>query len=279
MKKNYITAITKPQIETLLEQGTLQLDLFDETLTEVTEGKIRYILRRNPERARELELTRRDKLKTIQRLIDDKNNYLREHQRAKVEIAVETIKKKIERLKIDSYAMITCKERVIQMQLDQSMLEEKARLDGCYVIKTDLSVSSGNKETVHQCYKDLALVEQAFRTSKTDLLELRPVHVRLEKRTRGHILTVMLAYRLVKTLKEYWRSIEATLKESITALTNLCAVQIDVEEKASRYRIPEPSGLVKQLLEAAKVTLPKTLSKSNTIVTTRKQLKKRRKSL
>ena len=46
---HFITAITKPQIETLLTQGVLQMSLFDAPLAEVTtmEGQ-RYILRRNP---------------------------------------------------------------------------------------------------------------------------------------------------------------------------------------------------------------------------------------
>jgi transposase len=35
-------------------------------------------------------------------------------------------------------------------------------------------------------------VEQAFRTAKTALLEMRPITVRLESRTRGHALVVML---------------------------------------------------------------------------------------
>ena len=43
-----------------------------------------------------------------------------------------------------------------------------------------------SKETIHDRYKDLALVEQAFRTGKTVELEARPIHVRLATRTRGH---------------------------------------------------------------------------------------------
>ena len=50
-----ITAITKPQIESLLTQGPVQLELFDERLTEVTDNdtNVRYVLRRNPQRAEE----------------------------------------------------------------------------------------------------------------------------------------------------------------------------------------------------------------------------------
>ena len=51
---HYITAITKPQIETLLKSGVIQLGLFDEDLAEVKDQGERYILRRNPIRAQEI---------------------------------------------------------------------------------------------------------------------------------------------------------------------------------------------------------------------------------
>jgi transposase len=47
---------------------------------------------------------------------------------------------------------------------------------------------------VHDRYKDLASVEQAFRTCKTVHLEVRPIFLRLEARTRAHAFVVMLAY-------------------------------------------------------------------------------------
>ena len=63
---HYITAITKAQIDGLIEAGVLQMDLFEETLAEV-EGKDgeRYVLRRNPARAEELAASRQDKLTTL----------------------------------------------------------------------------------------------------------------------------------------------------------------------------------------------------------------------
>ena len=51
----FITALTKPQIKTLLAQGTVQLELFDEKISEVVlENGTRYVLRRNPVRAEEI---------------------------------------------------------------------------------------------------------------------------------------------------------------------------------------------------------------------------------
>ena len=55
---HYITAITKPQIEALLKTELLQLSMFDEDLLEVTTEEVRYIVRRNPQRAEELAAVR-----------------------------------------------------------------------------------------------------------------------------------------------------------------------------------------------------------------------------
>ena len=58
---HYITAITKPQIETLLAGGVLQMALFDDSLCEVEHEGLRYVLRRNPVRAEEIAATRAGK--------------------------------------------------------------------------------------------------------------------------------------------------------------------------------------------------------------------------
>ena len=47
----YITALTDPQIRTLLRQGTLQMGLFHEQVCEVEAGGIRYVLRKNEDEA------------------------------------------------------------------------------------------------------------------------------------------------------------------------------------------------------------------------------------
>ena len=73
---HYITAITKAQVESLLKRGVIQMSLFDETVAEVLEGKVRYVLRRNPQRAEEIAAGRKSKLASLQKLVDAKNAYL-----------------------------------------------------------------------------------------------------------------------------------------------------------------------------------------------------------
>src|ERR1019366_4687551 len=45
----YVTALTDPQVRTLLQAGVLQLGLFEDQPAEVTVGTKRYVLRCNPQ--------------------------------------------------------------------------------------------------------------------------------------------------------------------------------------------------------------------------------------
>jgi hypothetical protein len=71
---HYITSITKPQIEKLLSQGVIQMSLFDEDLMEiVTDTGVRYILRRNSIRAKELQNSREERRKSLKAFIEKQN--------------------------------------------------------------------------------------------------------------------------------------------------------------------------------------------------------------
>jgi hypothetical protein len=72
---HYITAITKTQVEALIKRGVIQMSLLDEMLAEVRAGKVRYVLRRNPERAAEIAAGRKSKLARLQQLVAAKNAY------------------------------------------------------------------------------------------------------------------------------------------------------------------------------------------------------------
>jgi len=84
---HYITAITKPQIDTLLSGGVLQMALFDDSLCEVEQESVRYVLRRNPVRAEEIAATRVGKQASVAALLQERNQYLAGHAKAKVSAA------------------------------------------------------------------------------------------------------------------------------------------------------------------------------------------------
>jgi len=207
---NYITAITKPQINKMLKQGDFQMQLFDEQVQEIIVDDVRYVLRRNPVRVKEIRDNRESKLNKLKAAMLERQQYLNEHPKAKEEVAIRVLNAKVSKLKISKLVKFESSNRTLIIVYDkQSKLwQEEEKLDGCYVIKTsiiDSQILTGQQ--VHDRYKDLAYVEQAFRTMKTTLLEQRPVYVRKEKRTKAHVFITMLAYKLsrymIKIIKEH----------------------------------------------------------------------------
>ena len=167
--------------------------------------------------------------------------------------------------------------QVIARVIDQGSRLSAVRVDGCYVITTDVPREVADKEVIHDRYKDLALVEQAFRTCKSAHLEVCPVHVRTEAHTRGHVLVAMLAYLVRRALSEAWNCLDLTVDEGLEQLKTICSMEINVQGKASCLRIPTPRAQSRALLQALDMSLPEALPHTNARVGTRKKLPRRRK--
>ena len=304
---DYITAITKPQIRTLLSRGVLQPDMFDDRLMDVEEeGGARYVLRRNPARAAELAETRQSKRAKIERVLEERNRYLAEHARAGVGVARARVQGWIDKLAVGGWIAVAeragenvndkdndkangkandlekegvgDRKNVLSLVIDEAALREAERLDGCYALKTSLGRERADTQTVHARYKDLAQVERAFRSSKTGHLELRPIFVRTEEHTRGHVLVVMLAYKLRRYLERTWAGLDLTVEEGLDKLKLLGAVQVKLEGKAELLRIMRPNAEQQRLLAAIEVTMPEFLPPSDLVVDTHKKLTERRKN-
>jgi Transposase DDE domain len=274
---HYITAITKPQIEKLLRTGTLQMDLFDQEVAEVlTDEGIRYVLRRNPVRAQEVRDTRRAKLTTLQAHVAKQNQYLSDHPRANVQGALQKLIARAKTLRLSDWVELTLEARTITLTVKTSAQQEAAKLDGCYVLKTDLTPAQAPKERVHDRYTDLASVEQAFRSCKTIHLEVRPIFLRREERTRAHAFVVMLAYQIIRYLASCWSTLDITVEEGLHALTTLCLVEVSPTNAPSYSCIPTPRDTIARLLRCADITLPKAFSLSGVRVSTRKKLQSER---
>ena len=254
----YITAITKPQIRTLLQKGILQMELFEDALGEVVHEDIRYILRRNPERKREIEQNRDTKLQRIRVFVSEKNTYLALHPKANPSIAQRDIEAKIAHLNLPWITAVQ-EERTFRLTINEEARNVQALLDGCYVIKSDVSREIARKETIHERYKDLAFVEQDFRDMKTACLEVRPVYVRKETRTRGHVFVTMLALLLKRHMQRLLDAAYGPGRPAVTevlqSLDRLCCQERDVEGIPFRY-IPIPDERQSGYLSALGVTLP-----------------------
>jgi hypothetical protein len=277
---HHISAISKPQVETMLREKSLQMELFDNELAEViipakegeNQAPERYILRRNPMRQQEIMANRLDKKAALEREIEQLNKYLAEHPRAKASTAEKALRKRLVRLKLDAWLRVDVDGRHLRLEQDDESLAEISKLDGCYVIRTDLPESVADKHQVHARYKSLAQVEQAFRRSKTVELQMRPVHVRRESSTRGHLLVVMLAYLLMQELGKRWAGLDLTVSEGLDRLNTYCTVKIG----GVLQMLLEPRQDVQELLTAANLKLPSDLPGKAARVATKKTLPKSR---
>ena len=78
-------------------------------------------------------------------------------------------------------------------------------------------------------------------------------------------------------LQEARRNIELTVAEGINELTQVCAIEMRVNNKPLFNRIPQPRDSIKKLLKEAGVHLPEVFSAGGEKVATRKKLVERRK--
>jgi hypothetical protein len=275
---HYLTAITKPQIDTLLGRGVLQMELFEDRLGEIHADGIRYLVRRNPQRAAELQAQREDKCQCVLTRAQARNAYLAQHPKARVETARKEVAAYARTLRIDAWARVEVRGRTVRVERDETVLAELARLDGCYVIKTDVAATDASAELLYARYKDLGLVEQAFRTCKTAHLELRPVYVRTPAHTRAHAFVVMLAYLLRCTLARAWAGLDLTVEEGLRQLTTLCATEVRFPDGKVCLTVPTPRDSVATLFATADVTPPTALPRNHAPVATKQKLAPHRKT-
>jgi transposase len=279
---HFITALTKPQIQKLLATEVLQLELFEEKVHEVLgEDGRRFVLRRNPVRQAEIKRAREQKHQTLEAALQKANTYLEEHPRAKAATQRRRLAARLESFKVQDWLKLTVSKQRLVLTLDAPALEAAAQLDGCYVVETDLKTAQADAQTVHDRYKDLALVERDFRTLKTGHLEFRPWFVCTEDNTQAHALTSMLALKVRRHLERAWWSLEVTVEEGLRELEKLCVMELVHPQsgKVVARQVPEPSARQKQLLDALKLELPATVPEAEVTVGTRKKINQVRKTL
>jgi transposase len=253
---NYITAITKEQIKTLVKKGVIQLELFEEKLVEIEHENVRYLARRNPVRAQEIQANRAEKMASLTEKIKEANLYLATHKKATVETQTTSLDKRISKLHLSSLCTLSVSDQgTIDLLINQESLDELIPLDGCYVIKTNLKKENLEASKVHQRYKDLAGVEKAFRTMKTTCLELRPIFVRKESRTRGHVFVTSLAYMITQYFWEKIKHLGLTMDHAWQTLNHLQTSILKVNDK-SVLRIPTPSKTCQNILLALSIKSP-----------------------
>jgi transposase len=261
----YITALTDPQIRGLLKRKILQLELFSEQLCEVEDQGVRYVLRKNEMEAARGRHRLEDKLAKLEEKIAARNQETKNKQRCQPEAGKRKLEAWAVQHKLQGLVTVKLEGRMLVLERQEAALATSLELAGCYVVTTNVLPASMSAQEVHDSYVSLQKVERDFRAMKTGLLEVRPVFVRKESRTRGHVFCCMLALKLSREmerrLREHFGTTDSnphaiTLCDALTALGSLCLMQYKVDEKTTVTKLPRPSANQTKILTALGVTLP-----------------------
>jgi hypothetical protein len=214
----WITALRAPAIKKLMaDDGPLQLSLFDQQdLAEITSGDFpgeRLIACRNPALAEERARKREDLLAATEKALAP---LIARVAAGKLTGEAEIGKKVgevINKYKMAKHLDVTITATTLAVERKQDQIDDEARLDGIYVIRTPLPAAELGAAATVTAYKNLKYVERDFRTIKSDDLDLRPVFHRLEKRVKGHVLICMLAAYLTWHLRQAWAPLTYTDEE------------------------------------------------------------------
>lgn len=197
---DFITSLRAPAIRSLVEQGDLQLSLFDERdLVEIRSSQYpgeRLVVCRNPllaedrrRRREELLCATEEALLKIAAATARERNPLRGQDQIGLRVG-----RVIGRHKMAKHFVLEIREEGFSFRRDEGRIAQEAALDGLYVIRTSVPAEELDGEGVVGAYKSLSRVERAFRSLKSVDLKVRPIHHRLADRVRAHVLVCMLAY-------------------------------------------------------------------------------------
>ena len=196
----WITALRADNIKKLVEQGTIELSLFDERdLLEVSSPDYpgeRLIVCRNPFLAQERARKRQELLEATEKLLEPIAAATRRPKRplrGKEKIGLR-VGRLINHYKVAKHFILEITEESFGYRRGEGKIAAEASLDGLYVIRTSVSPQSFSAESTVRAYKELSKVERAFRSLKTVDLKVRPIYHWLEDRVRAHVFLCMLAY-------------------------------------------------------------------------------------
>lgn len=197
----------KPVVEAALAQAGRYKKVRDNLeVKELTigdgEARVRYVLVRNPERAR------RDKAEreSILRALEEELSRLKEAKgEAHPKAACALLSHK-------AYGRYLKTGKSGGPILDRKRVAADERLDGKYLIRTSDDTLSA--EDVALGYKQLSEVEAAFRSLK-HTLDIRPVNHRKADRIKSHVLLCWLALLLIRVAEnrcsDTWRNIRGEM--------------------------------------------------------------------
>jgi len=204
---DWLSALRAPQIKALVEDGALQLSLFDEQdLFEISSPQFpgeRLVCCHNPvlgeQRARkrqELLAATEKQLAPIAAATGRANRPVRGRDTIAMRVG-----KVINKFKMAKHFTLEITDESFTFTRNTEAIAAETVLDGIYVLRTSLPADTLPTDDVVARYKGLEDVERFFRTLNTEL-DVRPIRHRLADRVRAHMFLRMLSYYLVWHMKQ-----------------------------------------------------------------------------
>ena len=262
----YITALKRREMMALIEDEShpIQLELFDhQNLAEVEREGERYVLCHNPQR---LEQDRATRLRLLERT-EEKLESIRKNVAAgrykKKDAIARRLYRWLDRWSMGRFFDVEYGEGVFSYRQIEEEIERYARLDGCYVIRSNIEKEKQTTAGLRERYKNLQFVEQAFRAMKTTDIQVRPIRHFNEPQVRGHIFACFLAYRVVWELRqrlepvlrrdpETKRCEAGSLAEIWRDFASITVAKLEARGKAF-FKISEISPWVRKLLKLCRL--------------------------
>ena len=196
---DWISALRAPQIKALVEEGALQLSLFDtQDLFEISSPEFpgeRLVCCHNPALADKRARKRQDLLAATEKELTPiaaATGRAKRALRGKDKIALR-VGKVINHDKMAKHFTLTITDASFTFTRNTEAIAAEAALDGIYVLRTSLPEHTLGRDDVVLRYKNLADVERFFRTLNSEL-DVRPIRHRLADRVRAHMFLRMLSY-------------------------------------------------------------------------------------
>ena len=199
---SYVTALRSQAIKQLVESGLIDRELFDhENVAEITSPDFpgeRLVVCMNPYLREERSRKRDEILESAKKKLGQiEASVLREKRplRGKGAIGMK-VGALFERNPMKKHFELEIGEDTFSWAVRSDSIEEERRLDGLYVIRTNVDESQLGRDDAVRTYKRLSKVERAFRCMKLSDLEIRPVYHWRSDRVRAHVFLCMLAYHV-----------------------------------------------------------------------------------
>src|SRR6476660_6723154 len=243
----WITALRAPAIAKLAaDDGPLQMSLFDtQDLAEISHPDYpgeRLIACRNPALAAERARKRSELLAATDKLLAGVADRVARGTLAGAGKIGISAGKAIGKYKMGKHFHITITDTTFTYHRDTAGIDAEAELDGIYVLRTSVDAEALDPAAVVESYKNLANVERDFRIIKTDDLDLRPIHHRLEDRVKAHVLICLLACYLIWHLRKAWAPMTFTDEHPPQRDNPVAAAQRSPEADAKASRKHHADG-------------------------------------